>query len=177
MTARRFAICAVSTGLILVATFLALPPRSSGVTQAQFELLRAGMTQPEVENILCGPPRDVTKYGATVWIPYADGEPRSAFISPGSPDVGFFVSEHFRDRPPNEVPPKKATQFSYFPGTTAEQGRQAVWASETGIIAVYFGRDGTLQQKYFSTVDVTRPPTVMDWVESRPRMLRQSLGR
>jgi hypothetical protein len=177
MTARRFAICAVFVILTLVAVVLAVPRRSGGVTQAQFDLLRPGMTRPEVENLLRGPPRDVTRYGATVWIPYADGKPRSAFTGPGTPDLGFFVSEHFRDRPPNEVTPKKAAEFSYFPGTTAEQGRQAVWMSETGLIAVHFGRDGRLQQKYFSTVDVTRPPTLMDWFESRPRMLRKSLGR
>jgi hypothetical protein len=177
MTARRFAICAALVILTVAAVALALQRRSGDVTEAQFKLLRPGMTQSEVENVLRGPPRDVTEYGAVVLIPHADGKLRSAFISPGSAGVGFFVSEHFRDRPPNEVTPKKAAEFSYFPGTTADPGRQAVWTSETGLIAVYFGRDGRLQQKYFSTVDVTRPPTVTDWFQSRPRALRKSFGR
>jgi hypothetical protein len=65
----------------------------------------------------------------------------------------------------------------YFPGATPEQGHQAVWFTETGLIAVYFGQDGRLQRKYFSTVHVTRPPTAFDWFASRPGMLRRSLGR
>ena len=66
------------------------------------------MAQTEVERLLYGPPRNDVKYSAVVWVPHEDGRRRSAFAGPGTPGVGFFVSESFRDRPPNEVTPKKA---------------------------------------------------------------------
>jgi hypothetical protein len=162
--------------LALIGVVCAVLPGSRGVTEAQFKLLRPGMTQADVENLLYGRPRDDLAYSAIVWAPNLDGRKRSALISPGAPGVGYFVSEHFRDRPPNEARPKTAPEFWFFPGTTPEQGRQAVWSTETGLIAVYFGRDGRLEQKYFSTVDVTRPPTMLDWLASRPRMVRKSFG-
>jgi hypothetical protein len=173
MKTRRFFTRALPALLILVAVVFALLPRSEGVTKAQFELLKPGMTQTEVERLLHGPPRNGIKFDAVVWEPHADGKRRSAFVGPGTPGVEFLVS---RDRPPNEVAPKKAQELSYFPGTTPERGNQAVWITETGLIAVYFGPGGRLEQKYFSEVDVSRPPTVLDWLGSRPRMIRQSLS-
>jgi hypothetical protein len=155
----------------------ALQPRSEGISQAEFERLRPGMTQTEVEGVLYGPPRNETKFDAIIWAPHEDGKRRSAFVGPGTPSIEFLVAESHRDRPPNEVARKKAQELSYFPGKTPEQGHQAVWMTETGLIAVYFGKDGRLQQKYFSDVDVSRPPNLIDWFASRPRMIRQSLSR
>ena len=50
------------------------------------------------------------------------------------------------------------------------------WNTTTALIAVYFGEDGRLQQKYQSTVHESVRPSVIDWLASRPRMIRRSLG-
>jgi hypothetical protein len=178
MTARRFAFTtATLTAVTLVALALTLLPRSRGVSEADFKLLKPGMTWAEVERLLAGPPRNDVPYESIVWIPHADGTRRSARLGPGAPGLAFHVAEHFRDRAPNEFPARSAADFWYFSGKAPEEGRQEIWATETGLIAVYFGQDGRLEQKYFSTVHVTRPPTVMDWIASRPRQIRRSLGR
>jgi hypothetical protein len=177
MKTRRLAVGGLFAVLGFVALGFVLRPGSRGVTEAHLRRLTPGMTQAEVERELGGRPRDELKYSAIVWVPQADGKRRSAFIGPGTPGVGFLVSESFRDHPPNEVAPKKAAQVSFFPGTQGAPGRQAVWVTETGLIAVEFGQDGRLRQTFFSTVHGRRPPTPMDWVASRPRMVLKALGR
>ncbi len=134
------------------------------------------MTKAEVESMLHGPPRDDVPYSAIIWVPDADGTRRSAAIAPGSPGAGFYVSERFRDRPRNEVAPKDGSALTYFPLKAAEHSRQAVWIGEKGLIAVLFGHDGRLKQKYFSNVYVTRPPAVFEWLDLRPRTIRNRLG-
>src|SRR5258708_5266243 len=101
MKLRRFSLCALLTLCIFAAVALALLPRSKDLTRAHFNLLSTGMTQREVEHLLYGPPRNDVKYSAIVCVPHADGKARTAFAAPGSPGIDFFVSEYFRDRPPN----------------------------------------------------------------------------
>jgi hypothetical protein len=43
-------------------------------------------------------------------------------------------------------------------------GHEAVWLTNTGLVAVYFGQDGKLQDKYFSTVHDMGPPAWLDWI-------------
>jgi len=175
MLSRRFGLCALFTTLIVVAVVFALLPRPRGVTRAHFKLLRTGMTQAEVEHLLLGPPRNELKNPAIAWIPQPNGKLRSGEVGPWFRNPTVVFSVFSGGRPLNDVT-QKPREYSYFPGTTPEQGHQAVWVTESGLIAVYFGQDGRLQQKYFSTVDVARPPTVIDWVASRPRMVLRSLG-
>lgn len=174
---RRLFLGALLTVLMLAAVVFALRPRPRGVTLADYQRLRPGMTSAEVEQWLHGPPRNDLEYRALVWLPHADGKRRSADIAPGPADLGFRVSEHFRSRSPKEVPPRNASDHWYFPGMATERGHQAVWITDAGLVAAYFGQDGRLQRTYFSTVDVTRPPTLIAWLASRPRMFRNSLGR
>jgi len=177
MKKRRLSAYALAAILATVAAVFVLRPRSEGVTRADFERLRPGMTRIEAEHLLHGPPRDDLRCSALVWLPYADGKRRSGRIGPGTRGLGSLVSEYFRDRPPNEVPPKIASETSYFPGSTPGRGHQAVWLAETGLIAVLFGEDGRLQQTYFSDVHVSRAPTLLDRFSSRPGRVRKSLGR
>jgi hypothetical protein len=69
-----------------------------------------------------------------------------------------------------------ASELDFFPDETPKGGFQALWVTKERLIAVYFGPDGRLQQKYSSTVDEGGPPSVMDWIASRPRMIVRSLG-
>jgi hypothetical protein len=173
MTIRRIFIGALCTIVFVVGVVFALSPRSRDVMQADFNLLKPGMTQPEVEHLLHGPPRNNLKYPGIAWIPQPDGKLLSGEVGPWfrNPTVVFRGN-----RPLNDVA-QKPREYAYFPGTTAEPGHQTVWITEAGLIAVYFGRDGRLQRKYFSTVAVARPPTALDWFASRPRAVRKSLGR
>ena len=51
-----------------------------------------------------------------------------------------------------------------------------MWIAKAGLIAVYYGGDGRVQGKYLSVVDEAVPPSVFDWLASRPAMIRRSLG-
>lgn len=90
------------------------------------------------------PPRNCVGNPVIVWAPQADGRRISAEIPPGSPTVQFF---------PNAKSP--------------DDGAEAVWLTDTGLIAAYFGNDGRLQQKYFSTVHEISPPSFVDWLKTR----------
>jgi hypothetical protein len=162
-----FAVIAVVSALLSFKT-------NPGVTQEHFELLKPGMTQAEAERLLCGPPRNDLRYRALIWLPQATGKPISAEIAPEFPAVGSFVQE---DLPKNgRQGALIAPAVDFFPQETSKGGHQGVWVARTRLIAVYFGRDGRLQYKYTSMVDECVPPSVVDWIASRPRMIRQSLG-
>jgi hypothetical protein len=53
---------------------------------------------------------------------------------------------------------------------------QDLWITSAGLIVVYFGPDGRLQHKYNSTVHEIVAPSLINWLSSRPRMIRQSFG-
>jgi hypothetical protein len=131
MIARRslIGVLFATVTVALAAAVFALLPRPRGVTRAQFERLGPGMTRAEVERLLDGPPRDDVKYSGIVWVPHADGKRRSAFVGPGAPGVGFFVSEYFRDRPSNEVPPKRAPELDSVASKSGQQphAARALW--------------------------------------------------
>jgi hypothetical protein len=63
-----------------------------------------------------------------------------------------------------------------FPQVTDKNGNQVVWIARTELMALYFGPDGRLLHKYHSTVDEPVRPSVIDWIASRPRTIRRSLG-
>jgi hypothetical protein len=131
------------------------------------------MTRAEVEHLLGGPPRNALRYRGLVWLPQATGRPISAEIAPGSAAVDFLVRE---DRPKNARLPQRADGLDFFPQESGKKGDQAVWIARTTLVAAYFGPDGLLRQKYSSTVDEAVPPSVIDWLASRPRIIRRSLG-
>jgi hypothetical protein len=163
-------------GVMTMALALLPSMSSRDVTPEDAELLRPGMTQAEVERLLHGPPRNGLKYRAIIWLPQATGKRISAEIAPVSPPFYFFSKE---EKPNNGrqsgwITITPATDF--FPQITAKNGHQGLWFTRTGLIAVFFGQDGKLQHKYTSTVGETGPLTVVDWLASRPRMIRQSLG-
>jgi hypothetical protein len=153
---------------------LALLPSNRGVTQERFELLKPGMTRAEVDHLLYGPPRNDLRYPAIIWLPQATGERISAEMAPGSPVVDFFSHE---EKPKNGRQGVWITSADdFFPQVMPKDGRQGVWVTRTGLIAVHFGRDGRLKHKYISTVHEPGRPSVFDWLASRPRMIRRSLG-
>src|SRR5258708_23705622 len=100
MKVRRFSICALLALCIFAAVVLALLPRSKDLTRAQFNLLKPGMTQTEVEHLLYGPPRNDVKYPAIAWIPQRSGMPVSGNVGPwfANPPVVFVGN-----RPVNDV--------------------------------------------------------------------------
>ncbi len=162
--------------LSLVAVVLALLPFGSrpGVTREHFKLLKPGMTQADAERLLHGPPRNDLRYTAIIWVPQAAGRPISAWIEPVSPAVDLFSRE---DLPKGGRQGLRVTPaVDFFPQVTPKDGHQGVWVTRTGLIAVYFGRDDRLQDKYISMIDELAPPTVADWLASRPMMIRRSLG-
>ena len=168
--------CVAVAVLAAVAAALALLPSKSrpGVTQEHFKLLQPGMTQAEVERLLHGPPRNDLKYTAIIWVPQATGKRISAWIDPVSPAVDLFVRE---DVPKGGRQGLRVTPaVDFFPQVTSKDGRQGVWVTRTGLIAVYFGPNGRLQNKYVSMVDEMAPPSLAGWLASRPRMIRRSLG-
>jgi hypothetical protein len=171
----RLFMCGVFALLLLVGTLVALLPFKfqRDVRQEHFKLLQPGMTQAEAGVLLHGPPRNDLRYPAIIWLPQATGKPISARIGPASPAVEFIVRE---DRPKNAPQPASASALDFFPQEAAKDGNQAVWVTRTGLIAVYFGHDGKLRHKYISTVHESVPPSVMDWLASRPTMIRRSLG-
>jgi hypothetical protein len=161
---------------ISVATVvLALLPfkPGAGVTQEHFKLLQPGMTRAEVERLLDGPPRNGLRYRALVWLPQAGGRRISAEIAPTSPAIELFLRE---DKPKNVRQSVQSSSLDFFPQGTAKDGHQAVWVTRATLIAVDFGPDGRLRHKYESTVHEAVPPSVIDWLSSRPRMIRRSLG-
>jgi hypothetical protein len=173
---KPLALCGALAILVVIAMVLARSPSKSktGVTAEQFRLLQPGMTQAETERVLHGPPRNVLGHSAIIWLPQAAGRPKSAWIEPVSPAVDLFVRE---DKPKGgrQGLTVQAAQ-DFFPQITSKSGHQAVWLTNTGLIAVYFGRDGKLQHRYISTVDELAPPSLGDWLASRPRMIRRSFG-
>src|SRR5262245_52220508 len=155
MRPRRFSILAALTiialGAFAVIVFALRAPRSD-ITQADHDRLRTGMTRVETERMLHGPPRNDVRRAVIVWVPQGGGKRISAELGPGDPSIDFF------------------------PETLSDGGDQLIWITETGLIAVYFGQDGRLMQTYFSTVHVLDSPTVLDWLATRPGMVRSSLG-
>jgi hypothetical protein len=173
MTYKPFVILvplAILVVFALIYAVLSVPP---GLTSEQFELLRPGMTQTEVDRILNGPPRNDLRHQAIIWLPQADGRRISARIAPGRPAFDLFAREDPTSVPQN-VP--RASELDFFPRETSKSGYQAIWVAKERLFAVYFGPDGRLQQKYSSTVAEGGPPSVMDWIASRPRMIVRSLG-
>jgi hypothetical protein len=164
-----FAILLVIVVVVAVQPFKPKP----SVTHEHFELLRPGMTRAEVERLLGGPPRNGLTYPAIIWLPQAAGGPISAIIGPASPAVELFVRE---DRPKNAPPRVQPSALNFFPLEIGTDGFQAVWNTRAVLIAVYFGEDGRLRQKYHSTLHESVPPSVIDWLASRPRMIGRSFG-
>jgi hypothetical protein len=178
MRKKSLIICVTLPIIALMAMVLALLPSMSnrGLIPEDAELLKPGMTQSEVEKLLHGPPRNGLKYRSIIWLPQSTGKRISAEVVPVTPPFYFLSKE---EKPNNGrqsgwITITLATDF--FPQITAKNGHQGLWITGTGLIAVYFGQDGRLQHKYSSTVSESGPLTVVDWLASRPRMFRQSLG-
>ena len=131
------------------------------------------MTRAEVENVLGGAPRNGLRYDAIIWLPQGGGRPISAEIAPSSPAREYLVRE---DKPKNARPPRQADSLHFFPQVTGKDGHQAVWIANGTLVAVYFGPDGQLRQKYSSAVHEMVRPSAMDWLASRPMAIRRSLG-
>ncbi len=102
-------------------------------------MLKAGMDQSEIENLI-GRPGNKLRRRAILWDPQKNGGPISAQVSPGPLALDFFP-------------------------TAKIEGQQAVWLTRTGLIAVYFGEDDKLQDKYFSTVHPVGPPPLLSGFE------------
>jgi hypothetical protein len=164
-----------ATGAAVAAALALLQPRSKpGVTEGHFKLLKPGMMRADVEHLLHGPPRNDLGHTAIVWVPRAAGKRVSAWFEPASPAADILVRE---DLPKGGRMGLTATPIhDFFPGVATKGGHQALWVTGTGLIAVYYGRDGSLQGKYFSGVDEHVPPSLTDWLASRPRMICRSLG-
>ena len=166
--------CVVFVLSLTVVVFALRPFQSRpDVGPEHFERLRPGMTREEVEHLLDGPPRNALRYRALVWLPQVAGRPISAEIAPDSPAVEILVRE---DKPTNARQPARPASLDFFPQETGRDGHQAVWITRATLVAVYFGPDGRLRHKYNSTVHESVPPSVIDWLASRPRMIRRSLG-
>jgi hypothetical protein len=160
----RWVIASVGVIAVLAASSALVLSRSRpGVTEEDFRRLEPGMTRAEVERRLHGPPRNDLKHQAIIWLPQADGRRISHHIEPVAPAFNPFVRE---DRPPGL--PRRASGASpqdFFP--RAKDGQQALWITRTGLIAVDFGPDGRLREKYHSTVHESEPPSLMGWLRSR----------
>ena len=164
---------AVVTSIVVLLAFAPSQPRQR-VTQEQFERITEGMTQAKAESEIGGPPRNELRYPAIIWLPRANGKPISTEIAPVTPAVDFLVRE---DKPKMRQPgARSASTLDFFPQFTDKNGNQVVWISRSELIAVYFGQDGRLQHKYYSTVHEPVRPSVIDWIAARPRMIRRSLG-
>ena len=135
MWPRRFSLRALLALTAIVAFLLAIWPRSYSLTRAHFDLLKTGMEQSEIENLI-GRSGNKLRRRAIVWDPQNNGRPISAEVSPGPLELDFFP-------------------------TAKNEGQQGVWLTRTGLIAVYFGEDGKLQDKYFSTVHPVGPPPLL----------------
>ena len=172
---KSLVISSLGTMALLAGLFALLASRSHrGVTRDDFERLEPGMARAEVERLLHGPPRNDLRYSSIIWLPQAAGKPISQRIDPVSPAVELFVHE---ERPKNSPQPVRNTSaLDFFPQETAKNVHQAVWITRTGLIAVDFGPDDRLRQKYSSTVHESVPPSLINWPASRPRMTRRTRG-
>jgi hypothetical protein len=145
-----------------------------GVGQEHFDRLKSGMTRQEAESLLFGPPRNDLRHPAIIWLPQATGKRISARIAPESPAIEILLRE---DKPTNvRQEMRDATSLDFFPQASTKDGCQAVWITRTGLIALYFGHDGRLRHKYSSTVDEPTPPSVLDWLATRPSAILRSIG-
>lgn len=112
------------------------------ITRENFDVLKIGMTQPEVERILGGA-RNECHDSVMAWAPRGDTL-NSVRIDPGNPGVVFFLDAH-----------------------AETQGDEQVWLAETGLIAILFDKDGRLHEKHFSDVNVMARPTPLDWLRAK----------
>jgi hypothetical protein len=152
MVRRRFSLRALFVIMTLAAMILALLPSASRpLDQTHFNRLKTGMNKAEVETLLHGSARNEISR-AMIWIPQNGGGRISHLIESESPAADFFPDAH------------------------QARGYQRLWITKTGLIAVYFDPDDKLQREYFSTVHPMGPPTITDWLASRPNSIRQSLG-
>lgn len=152
MLRRRFSLRTLFVILTLAAVILALlPSPSRPLTQRHFAQLKFDMPKAEVEALLGGYPRNEIRRGM-VWVPKSTGQ-------------------HISYQVESELP-----TADFFPNTPNLDGYQRLWITETGLIAIYFGPDDRLKRKYFSTVHPMGPPTIWDWLASRPAEIRKSLG-
>jgi hypothetical protein len=152
MLRRRFSLRALFAILTVAAiVFASLPSPSRPLTQRHFAELEFDMSKAEVEALLGGSARNEIRR-AMIWVPNGVGRQISYQVEPKLPSVDFFRND-----------PKR-------------NGYQKVWITETGLIAIYFGPDDRLRLKYFSSVHTMGPPTIMNWLLSRPAEIRKSLG-
>lgn len=166
-------LAAVAIALAATMALVAHAPRP-GVGPGDFDRLRVGMSRAEAEAILHGPPRNDLAHPALIWMPRADAGKVSARFGPASPAVAILIRE---DRPREAGSrPLTSTADDFFPGAGAGRGGQGVWVSPAGLVAVLFDQDGRVAERYFSTVDETKPPTLGGWLASRPAAIRRSLG-
>ena len=166
-------VAAATIVMTVTALLVAIHSRPT-IGRGDFDQLRAGMSRAEVETILHGPPRNDLAHPVLVWMPRAGGRAVSARFGPASPAVEFLVKE---DRPRGLPPGRMASAADdFFPDARLQGGRQDVWASPTGLVAVLYDGEGRLADRYFSTVDARPPPTVLGWLASRPAAIRRSMG-
>jgi hypothetical protein len=123
MTLRRFLVAGI-LGCLVVASAVIWHLRPTSITRTQFDAIAEGMTWAEVGSRLGGPPRNECPDDVIVWV-RRQGKRVSAECVAGSP------------------PPRVLSDAG---------DEEAVWVSEEGLIAVRFGEDGRLREKYFSTV-------------------------
>jgi hypothetical protein len=133
---RRLRLVLVLSICLIVAAVVALflLTRGSRIDREHFEALRVGMTREEVQQVLGGPARNECPGQVSVWVRHGDGL-QSASLDPGALAVRFFPD------------------FD-----AAEGGEEAAWLGEAGLIAVRFGKDGRVQDRYFSDVVITESP-------------------
>jgi hypothetical protein len=110
-----------------------LLPRESPIHPARFAEIPVGMARTEVEHMLGGPPRNECTGSVFIWVPRADGR-KSAELDTGPPKLRFF------------------------PAAKGVEANEAVWVSEAGLLAVRFGADGRVREKYTSDVIVVDTP-------------------
>jgi hypothetical protein len=127
------------------------------ITRENFEVLKTGMTQAEVERILGGA-RNECHDPVMAWAPRGDTL-NSMRLDPGFATNGVLFKE---DRPP------AATVDSIFVAADFPEGSyELVWLSESILIAVLFDRDGRLLEKHVSDVQVLERPTPLDWLRAK----------
>jgi hypothetical protein len=80
------------------------------------------------------------------------------------------------DKPKNAWQPTQVDSINFLPQEAGKEGDQVVWIARRTLVAVYFEPDGRLRHGYSSTVHESVPPSVIDWLASRPRIIRRSLG-